>query len=177
VSAICPIVRGGIEDYLADALPAPQRRILREHLEGCPECAAAATAKDPTLVFARRFEENLAAGEGERILAAVRTGMALMESERRIARTRARRRSIGLATAAAAVVAVCTLLLWGGSASRPDADAARVAAPAVPSALQPAAVPAEAGLPSSSATVYDWNPGAGREEPRVVWIVDRGLDI
>jgi hypothetical protein len=38
-------------------------------------------------------------------------------------------------------------------------------------------VPAEAGLPSSSATVYDWNPGAGREEPRVVWIVDRGLDI
>jgi hypothetical protein len=177
VSAICPIVRGGIEDYLADALPAPQRRILREHLEGCPECAAAATAKDPTLVFARRFEENLAAGEGERILSAVRTGMALMESERRIARTRARRRSIGLATAAAAVVAVCTLLLWGGSASRPDADAARVAAPAVPSALQPAAVPAEAGLPSSSATVYDWNPGAGREEPRVVWIVDRGLDI
>ena len=29
----------------------------------------------------------------------------------------------------------------------------------------------------AEATVYDWNPGAGREEPRVVWIVDRGLDI
>jgi hypothetical protein len=25
--------------------------------------------------------------------------------------------------------------------------------------------------------VYELNPGAGREEPRVVWIVDRGLDI
>jgi anti-sigma factor RsiW len=177
VSAICPIVRSGIDDYLVDALPAPQRRILREHLGGCPECAAAATAKDPTLLFARRFEEELPAGEGERILSAVRTGVALMESERRIARSRGRRRSIGLATAAAAVVAFCTLLLWGGSASRTDGDVARAAAPAAPSSLQPAAMPAETGLPPSNATVYDWNPGAGREEPRVVWIVDRGLDI
>jgi len=25
------------------------------------------------------------------------------------------------------------------------------------------------------ATIYDWNPGGG--QPRVVWIVDRSLDI
>jgi predicted anti-sigma-YlaC factor YlaD len=177
VSAICPIVRGGIDDYLADALPGPQRRILRQHLEDCSECAAAAKAKDPTLLFARRFEEALPAGEGEGILSAVRTGMALMKSERRIARSRVRRRSIGLATAAAAVVAICTFLLWGGSASRPEPEAARAVTPSLPDAVQPAAVPVEADRPSSNATVYDWNPGAGREEPRVVWIVDRGLDI
>jgi hypothetical protein len=43
-------------------------------------------------------------------------------------------------------------------------------------AVQPAGLAAEAPA-SSESTVYDWNPGAGREEPRVVWIVDRGLDI
>jgi anti-sigma factor RsiW len=177
VSAICPIMRGGIDDYLADALPAPQRRILREHLAGCPECAAAARKKDPTLLFARRFEEELPAGEAGRILSAVRTGVALMESERRIARARVSRRSIGFATAAAAAVALCTLLLWGGSAPPPQPEAMRAVTPPAPASLQPAAAPAEVGLPSSNATVYDWNPGAGREEPRVVWIVDRGLDI
>jgi len=28
---------------------------------------------------------------------------------------------------------------------------------------------------SIDATIYDWNPGGG--QPRVVWIVDRSLDI
>ena len=27
----------------------------------------------------------------------------------------------------------------------------------------------------ADATIYDWNPGGG--QPRVVWIVDRSLDI
>jgi hypothetical protein len=54
-------------------------------------------------------------------------------------------------------------------ASAPAGDSSVALAPA---ALSDAAPPA-----SPDATVYDWNPGAGREEPRVVWIVDRGLDI
>ena len=45
----------------------------------------------------------------------------------------------------------------------------------LPSLVQPAALETE-GV-SNDATVYEWSPGAGREEPRVVWIVDRGLDI
>ncbi len=45
------------------------------------------------------------------------------------------------------------------------------------SALQPATLMAETDGSSTEATVYEWSPGAGREEPRVVWIVDRGLDI
>jgi hypothetical protein len=44
-------------------------------------------------------------------------------------------------------------------------------------ALLPAAVSEEPEGAPAEATVYDWSPGAGREEPRVVWIVDRGLDI
>ncbi len=43
--------------------------------------------------------------------------------------------------------------------------------------MQPAALAGETSVVSSDATVYDLNPGAGREEPRVMWIVDRGLDI
>jgi hypothetical protein len=43
--------------------------------------------------------------------------------------------------------------------------------------LQSAGWTEEIGTPSSDSTIYDWNPSAGREEPRVVWIVDRGLDI
>jgi len=34
--------------------------------------------------------------------------------------------------------------------------------------------PAKRKLPGD-ATIYDWNPGGG--QPRVVWIVDRSLDI
>ncbi|MFY9550855.1 MAG: hypothetical protein WAU32_06865, partial [Thermoanaerobaculia bacterium] len=49
--------------------------------------------------------------------------------------------------------------------------------PASEAALAAATLPAESAVPAGDATVYDWNPGAGREEPRVVWIVDRGLDI
>jgi hypothetical protein len=53
--------------------------------------------------------------------------------------------------------------------------AAGTAVPAT--GIEPAAAPPEAAAPGSSATVYELNPGSGREEPRVVWIVDRGLDI
>jgi hypothetical protein len=77
-------------------------------------------------------------------------------------------------------------LLLPGSARRP-ADA--VAAPIAASAPAPAVVfpagrgfsPASEKAPAATfpadATIYDWNPGAASEEPRVVWIVDRSIDI
>jgi predicted anti-sigma-YlaC factor YlaD len=185
VSAICGILRGSFEDYLADALPAPQRRILREHLAACPECRGLAVEKDPTFVFARPVRDEVTPEETARVLSAVKTGVALMETEKRIRRTR--RRLAGGTAAAAAVVAL-VLLLPGvrhgaGTAAPPTGTASLPGQPLAPSpvssdaALSAAALPAESSAPAGDATVYDWNPGAGREEPRVVWIVDRGLDI
>src|SRR5262249_46614224 len=124
--------------------------------------------------------------ETARVLSAVKTGVALMETEKRIRRVR---RRLAGGTAAAAAVAAMVLLLPGnrhgaGIASAPAGPRASVPArPLAPSpassdtSLSAAALPAETSAPAGDATVYDWNPGAGREEPRVVWIVDRGLDI
>ncbi len=177
MTAICGILRESFEDYLLDALPSPQRRILREHLDACPECRELAAARDVTFLFARPLREAVSAGEAEQILSTVRTGVALLEAERRIGRG-VRRRTGGVAAAAAVVALV--LAMRGGPAPRAPEVAVLPTPPAAaesePTVLGPAALPAEAS-PSSSATVYDLNPGAGREEPRVVWIVDRGLDI
>jgi anti-sigma factor RsiW len=182
VSAICGIVFAGLDDYLADALPAPQRRILRDHLAACEACREAAVARDASLVFARRLDESVPADEVADVLKAVRTGVAHIEAERRLRRPGRGRR----AAAGAAAIALAALLapavssrretgapvVSAGAGVRVTANAER----AVPAAgLEPAA--AETGASGSSATVYELNPGAGREEPRVVWIVDRGLDI
>jgi hypothetical protein len=116
----------------------------------------------------------------------VRTGVDLLETERRL---KARPRRLRVSARAAAAVAAAILLStgWGilrsrtGSAAfaaggAPERHASPVPEPA--SAVQPAGLAsADAPPASSDATIYDWNPGAGREEPRVVWIVDRGLDI
>jgi len=185
---VCTIVRASFADYLRDALPAPQRKMLRDHLASCPACRVAAVAADPTLRFAVPAPVGVDAipeGMANDILAAVRTGVGLLEAERRL--TRPRRLRVSSTRRAAAAVAALVLLSsgWGILRSRPRA-AAFVAGAGAPerrssplpqaAAVQPAGLAAEAPA-SSEATVYDWNPGAGREEPRVVWIVDRGLDI
>jgi anti-sigma factor RsiW len=184
VSAICGIVRAGLDDYLSDTLPAPQRRILRDHLAACAVCREAATGRDASLAFSRRFDESVPAEEVADVLAAVRTGVAHIEAERRLRRPGRGRRG----AAAAAAIALAALLAPAVSSRRETGAVAasngagvRVTAPAMRAAaetgIEPATASAEAGAPASSATVYELNPGAGREEPRVVWIVDRGLDI
>jgi len=191
MSAICPILRSSFDDYLADTLPAPQRHILREHLATCDDCRRAALEKDSTFAFASPFSpEPVEAADAARILASVRTGVALSRTERRLRRTGARRasgRKIAASIAAAAAgLALVLLTPGGGSARRVETAAARPAAAPVARELpaaQPLQLPLQVARPvepaasSSEATIYDLNPGAGREEPRVVWIVDRGLDI
>jgi len=186
MSAICGIVLAGLDDYRADALPAPQRRILRDHLAACAVCREAATAGDASLLFARRLDENVPAEEVEDVLAAVRTGVAHIEAERRLRRPGRGRRwaAAAAAIALAALLAPAVSLRRERSAAVASAGAgARVTAAAPAKRLapetgvEPAASAGEAGAPTSNATVYELNPGAGREEPRVVWIVDRGLDI
>jgi anti-sigma factor RsiW len=182
MSALCPILRQSFEDYRRDALPSPQRRMLREHLSVCAECRDLAAAQDPTMVFARPYAaEALPESETQRILANVRTAVAFAETEKRLRRS-SRRRVAGAAAAAAAFGAL--LLLAPGDRASVGSVAVSAPTPAplddpavTASSLQPAALPVELEGASTDATVYEWSPGAGREEPRVVWIVDRGLDI
>lgn len=179
---VCGIVRESFDEYLGDALPAPQRKMFREHLADCAECRGAAVASDPTFRFARPLSDSVSESESRDILAAVRTGVELLQAQRRLG-TGSRR--LRIPSAAAAAVAAVLLLSsgWGVLQSRRAPVSGAVAAvspvpnpvPASAPELQPAGFSEETA--SSEATVYDWNPGAGREEPRVVWIVDGGLDI
>jgi anti-sigma factor RsiW len=191
---VCTIVRSSFGDYLKDALPSPQRRMLRDHLAGCDACRAEAEARDASFRFARTLSDAVSEAESQEILAAVRTGVDLMRAERRIRPAR-RARPLRMGSAAAAAVAAAILVSsgWGilrspsalpASAAAPERRQSPVPASAAdaaalqPAGLSAAAAAADATPPASpDATVYDWNPGAGREEPRVVWIVDRGLDI
>ncbi len=184
MSPICGILRESFDDYLGDALPAPQRKMLREHLTVCAGCLAAAAGKDASFLFARPMAQEVAPDETARILAGVRAGVGHIETERRIA-VATRRRFAGVAAAAA--VALLVLTIPGGSDARREPGIAALPAPVPsPAASEQAAfsagvaaagLPTEAASASEGATVYDLNPGAGRGEPRVVWIVDRGLDI
>jgi len=108
--------------------------------------------------------------------------VAFARTERRI-RKSSRRKFASVAAAAAVFGALLVMAPRGGdrgvemAAVRPTPAAANGATAA---ALQPVALAtgtAEVEGVSTDATVYEWSPGAGREEPRVVWIVDRGLDI
>ena len=187
MSPICSILRESFDDYVGDALPAPQRKIFREHLAVCAECLGAAATRDASFLFARPMSEEVSPEERARILVGVRTGVGHIETERRVALA-TRRRFAGVAAAAAmAFVALLVLTRPGGSDARREPGIVALPAPVpssatseqevIASGVAPAGLPAEAAAPSSGATVYDLNPGAGRTEPRVVWIVDRGLDI
>jgi hypothetical protein len=111
------------------------------------------------------------------VLAGVRAGIALAETERRVGRSRRRSRRRLAAIASAAALAAMTLVL-PGSGRRPVESVARTAPVAAPEpGFAPAAGKAPAATFPSDATIYDWNPGTASQEPRVVWIVDRSLDI
>lgn len=177
MSARCDGVRDRLAAYLDDALPAGQVRDFREHLSSCDGCRDAVVSREPSLLFTRVTRDEVSPEDVARVLSGVRTGIALQEAQRKLdlARSKGRRRRAALASAAA--VAVMTLLL-PGTARRP-ARTATVVSPPVETAA-PGFAPAARGSSRTfpaDATIYDWNPGAGVEEPRVVWIVDRSLDI
>jgi len=178
VSPGCQQARGRLPEYLDDALVAGDARAVREHLAVCGACRDDLAGTEPTLLFARVSPEDVSPEDVRRVLEGVRTGVALKESERKLALGRARRRSRIAAMASAAAIAAMTLMLPGSSRStgRPPVAARPPAAPPAPG-FSPAARTAPSATFPADATIYDWNPGAGTEETRVVWIVDRSLDI
>ena len=181
MSLSCRQARDRFEDYAAEALSREERADLREHLASCEECRSEALAADPLFVFAGSPEPSVAPAEVARILEGVRAGVAWKQAERRIERPAPRRRWSALAAAAAAVV--LTLLASGAPSRRETAAAGpgpRQAADTgfAPAAVAPVPAPGSGGGTQkfpADATIYDFNPGAG--QPRVVWIVDRSIDI
>ena len=181
MSARCAGVRELLSAYLEDALPAGEVREFREHLSACDDCRDEVVSREPTLLFTRVTRDEVSREDVARVLSAVRTGIALREAERKIAASRLSGRRRRAALTSAAAVAAMTLLLPGTVRNpAPTAvTAATTLAPPVPSAA-PGFAPVARGSSRTfpaDATIYDWNPGAGVEEPRVVWIVDGSLDI
>ena len=174
MSLSCREARGHFERYAEDTLADPQRRAVREHVRSCPSCRGEA-ASAPGLFFGGAPPEDVSPEEAARILSGVRAGIALKRAERRLGGAPARRRAA--AAACAAAIVAFTLALSGGPAGQRPLNDARAAGKKAqaPTALLPAAATGEKQKSPSNATIYDWNPGG--QEPRVVWIVDRSLDI
>ena len=178
MSFSCAETRARWEDYAAEALPVSERRAIREHLAECGSCRDEAASADPVLLFSQMASSPVSDEDVEQVLAGVRAGIAFKQTERRFAQRPAR------GWASVAVIAALLLLLSGQRTSRapvnPRAGSAtpsRSAEAEVPAA--PAASPVPEANPNTSssgnATVYDWS--SDRSQPRVVWIVDRSLDI
>ncbi|HJW14380.1 MAG TPA: zf-HC2 domain-containing protein [Thermoanaerobaculia bacterium] len=183
MSLSCAQVRGRFEEYAAEALSTQERRDVRAHLGACASCRAEAVASDPVFLFSGSGTAAVSSEEAAGILEAVRTGIAFKQAERKLEPPARRRRWSALASAAAALA--LTLVAPGPPAPREAPVAAGAQREAVGTDFVPAAGPARAeeflqktgGAQRypADATIYDWNPGAG--QPRVVWIVDRSIDI
>ncbi len=180
MSASCGRVRGDLLAYGREELSAADRLAVREHLAGCAACRTEAASADPVLLFSGLSAAPVSSTEVASVVASVRAGIALRQSERRIeghpvGRSLGKGRGRALRAAAAAAVVALTIAVPSGLRS-PDAPAGSGIVTGAPRAgFASAAGPEGAAKASAGATVYDWNPGAG--EPRVVWIVDGSLDI
>ncbi|MCA1581963.1 MAG: zf-HC2 domain-containing protein [Acidobacteria bacterium] len=203
----CHETRSRFDGYLQEALSREERSEVRAHLALCETCRAAASRLHPEILFALLPVESVSTEDAARILDGVRSGIALKAAESRVRRApRHGRRLGGTAAAAAAAVFIAATLSnpspaslrasrapaaapdrsvrGGDSASAPETISLREGSPADPPApgissrafspFAEASGPGGQKLPAD-ATIYDWNPGGG--QPRVVWIVDRSLDI
>jgi len=180
VTADCRALPARLDAYRRDDLADDERRAFRRHLAGCAECRGEAIAAEPTLVFAVAPAEAVGDEEARTILENVKAALAVREAGRRLERgaPRTRRAAAGLG-----VAAILALAFSAPPARRPPAVAAAAARPAAPSGIAGAANRIvrpggeEPSMPAS-ATIYEWNPGtASPEDPKIVWIVDRSLDL
>ena len=192
----CAQARDRFAAYLDERLGREDRQAVRRHLEDCAACRGEASEQDPAFAFAFLGEARIDVSPEDTaaVLAAVRTGIELKKAERRVEGRPTSRFRIAVSVAAAALVAA--VIGTSGSTRAPgrepaepakvagkaaEASAPESAASAVAESTGPLSPFAEARGPAkgqklpADATIYDWNPGGG--QPRVVWIVDRSLDI
>jgi anti-sigma factor RsiW len=159
-----------LADYASDALPRPERSALKAHLGSCPDCRREAVELDPTILFGLASSSEVDETEARRILSNVRGAIAIAEASRRMSPAARPARRLRSAGGIAAVVAAVALLHPFHLPRRPDAAAS---SPVPAAAAEPAAA---SGIVPASATIYEWNTGADTDA-KVVWIVDRSLDI
>jgi hypothetical protein len=131
---------------------------------------------EPSLLFARIPADEVSSEDVLAVLTGVRAGIALVQTERKVGRSRGRSRRRLAAMSSVAALAAMTLVLPGAD-RRPEADATAPVVAVTAPGFAPAAQKAPTATFPADATIYDWNPGGTSEEPRVVWIVDRSLDI
>jgi hypothetical protein len=189
MSISCREALAALPGYAAETLDRGLRQSLRDHVAACGDCREVAVHRDPGLLFAGSARTSPTTDEDvAQILAGVRAGIAWRQAERKLTGDRPARRRRGAAAAAAAVVALA-LLVPASTPRRGPHAVSNLAAPRVQAQEQaqaqasvpvvPAARPASPEVPASKfpadATIYDLSKGVG--EPRVVWIVDRSLDI
>jgi hypothetical protein len=195
MSLSCREALAALPGYSAETLERGLRQSLRDHVAACGDCREAAVHTDPGLLFAGSArispEDKVTDEVVAQILAGVRAGIAWRQAERKLTGDRPARRRRGAAAAAAAVVALALLVPASTSRRGQPYAVSNLAAPRAQAQTQaqaqaqafvpvvPAARPVSPEVPASKlpadATIYDLSQGVG--EPRVVWIVDRSLDI
>jgi len=176
----CRTASARAEAYRQDRLAEAERLAFRAHLAECASCRRDAIAADPTLIFAvAPAPPPVGDAETRAILENVKAAIAVREADRRLRGNGARRaRRSAAALGAAALLA----LTFSAPVARRSVSIA-AARPAGPGGIAGAANrivrpgSEEPSMPSS-ATIYEWNPGtASPDDPKIVWIVDRSLDL
>jgi tRNA(Met) C34 N-acetyltransferase TmcA len=175
----CPDLAPAIGLYRADELGSSKRQEMLSHLRECGECRRQAFEAEPSILFAvEDHPAEVPEDQVESILENVRIGIAIAETSRKLESTSAGR---GKSRRLGALSAAALLLLSVSSPSRrnrsviPASVARSIPAAAVPTAFQPEG---DGGLLPASATIYEWNPAtAAPNDPKIVWIVDRSLDL
>jgi putative zinc finger protein len=182
VNAPCPAADSRIDAYRRESLPESDRREFRAHLAECSGCRDRAIAADPTLIFAAAPPlpaSSDADAQARLVLESVKAALAVRSAARKIDRPRVRH-----GVRAAAAVAAAVLVALTSSSARRSRSVAVPVGRATTGNFQNAATkivrPGADESPSmpSSATIYEWNPGtASPNDPTIVWIVDRSLDL
>ncbi|HET9794319.1 MAG TPA: zf-HC2 domain-containing protein [Thermoanaerobaculia bacterium] len=179
MSGDCRALAARIDAYRNDRLANEDRRVFRDHLAECETCRGEAIASEPTLVFAiAPSPAPVGEAEARAILENVKAAIAVRDAARRLEIPRGRRAAAGLG-----VAAILALAFSAPLTRRPPVVVSSGARPAAPSGIAGVANrivgpgSEEPSMPAS-ATIYEWNPGTSSpEDPKIVWIVDRSLDL
>ena len=172
-----------MDSFLSDSLERADRAAATDHVRSCADCRLRALEGDPAgrvpagaLPGALRLRGRDPADPGERARRD-RDSPGLAQDRApggELARDAADRRR-----ARRGRPAFAHGLLADVAASRRAASPAQGSSPA-PSAFVRAAASerSDDALAPATATVYEWNPGANSpDDPKIVWIVDRSLDL